>query len=162
MPVVSMMIASSASSPARTRAQSRFKLDEILRTAQQMQPFSVSTIRSSEVVAPATADEMERVVVGGKAMSLSSIETSPNSFSTIAIRLPCVAERMWLSSVVLPAPRKPVRTVTGTRSSREVVPPPLGAVVALMPVRRRQRGGEAAATNFQPQSRRISRAFREV
>src|SRR5439155_1418353 len=29
--------------------------------------------------------------------------------------LPWLAVRMWLSSVVLPAPRKPVSTVTGTR-----------------------------------------------
>ena len=50
------------------------------------------------------------------AMSLSSIEVSPNSFSMMAIFLPCVAVRMWLSSVVLPEPRKPVRMVTGTRS----------------------------------------------
>ena len=31
-----------------------------------------------------------------------------------AIFLPCVAVRMWLSRVVLPLPRKPVSTVTGT------------------------------------------------
>ena len=49
-------------------------------------------------------------------MSLSSIEVSPNSFSMMAIFLPCVAVRMWLSRVVLPEPRKPVRMVTGTRS----------------------------------------------
>ena len=49
-------------------------------------------------------------------MSLSSIDVSPNSFSMMAIFLPCVAVRMWLSSVVLPEPRKPVRMVTGTRS----------------------------------------------
>src|SRR6478752_4947308 len=32
-----------------------------------------------------------------------------------AIRLPWLAVRMWFRSVVLPAPRKPVKTVTGTR-----------------------------------------------
>ena len=42
---------------------------------------------------------------------------SPNSFSMMAIFLPCVALRMWLSSVVFPAPKKPVRMVTGTRPS---------------------------------------------
>jgi hypothetical protein len=39
----------------------------------------------------------------------------------IAIFLPCVAVRMWLSSVVLPLPRKPVSTVAGTRSTCAVV-----------------------------------------
>ena len=38
-------------------------------------------------------------------------------FSITAIRLPCCSVRMRLSSVVLPAPRKPVRMVTGTRES---------------------------------------------
>src|SRR5437762_1574560 len=33
-----------------------------------------------------------------------------------ATRLPWWAVRMWLRRVVLPAPRNPVRTVTGTRS----------------------------------------------
>jgi len=35
---------------------------------------------------------------------------SPNSFSIMARRLPCGWERRWLSRVVLPEPRKPVRT----------------------------------------------------
>src|SRR5580658_5864331 len=34
-----------------------------------------------------------------------------------AMRLPCWAVRMWFSNVVLPAPRKPVSTETGTRSA---------------------------------------------
>ena len=38
--------------------------------------------------------------------------------SIIAIFLPCVADSMWLSKVVFPLPRKPVRIVTGTRSRR--------------------------------------------
>src|SRR5215207_2297522 len=32
-----------------------------------------------------------------------------------AIFLPCCAVRMWFKSVVFPAPRNPVSTVTGTR-----------------------------------------------
>ena len=40
--------------------------------------------------------------------------SSPNSFSITAIRWPWCSLRMRLSSVVLPAPRKPVRIVTGT------------------------------------------------
>src|SRR5262245_61096836 len=43
-----------------------------------------------------------------------STPTSPNSFSITAMRLPWSSLRMRLSSVVLPAPRKPVRMVTGT------------------------------------------------
>ena len=49
--------------------------------------------------------------------SASSTPTSPNSFSMIAIFLPWLAVKMWLSRVVLPEPRKPVSTVTGTRVS---------------------------------------------
>ena len=37
------------------------------------------------------------------------------SFTKTAIRvLCCFSDRMWLTSVVFPAPRKPERTVTGT------------------------------------------------
>ena len=41
---------------------------------------------------------------------------SPNSFSITAIFSPCCSVRMRLRSVVFPAPRKPVRMVTGMRS----------------------------------------------
>ncbi len=47
--------------------------------------------------------------------------TSPNSFSMTAIRRPCSAVRMWFNRVVLPDPRKPVITVTGTFWSVMVV-----------------------------------------
>jgi hypothetical protein len=56
----------------------------------------------------------------GKAGGASSIPISPNSFSITAMRLPCWPVRMWFSSVVLPDPRKPARTVTGTLPSRSV------------------------------------------
>jgi hypothetical protein len=46
--------------------------------------------------------------------SVSSTPTSPNSFSITATLSPWLLVRMLLSSVVFPAPRKPVRTVTGT------------------------------------------------
>src|SRR5262249_2948384 len=74
------------------------------RTVQQMHPLFISNISSS---APITRSW--------------STPTSPNSFSMTAIRLPCFAERMSLRRVVLPAPRKPVRTVTGTRSVGVVI-----------------------------------------
>ena len=109
MPVVSMMMPSSASSPARVRAASFSRiLTRSPRTEQQMQPLSTSTISSSSVKWLFLA------------MSASSIETSPNSFSTTAIFLPCVAVRMWFNKVVLPLPRKPVMIVTGTRSESGV------------------------------------------
>lgn len=38
---------------------------------------------------------------------------APNSFSITAMRRPWSARRMWLSSVVLPLPRKPVMTCEG-------------------------------------------------
>lgn len=50
--------------------------------------------------------------------SSSSIGTSPNSFSITASRRPCLADRIWLTNVVFPAPRKPVMTVTGNRARR--------------------------------------------
>ena len=72
------------------------------RTVQQMQPLFISKTSSSELITNAW-----------------SMPISPNSFSITAMRLPCCSVRMWLSSVVLPEPRKPVKTVTGTRGSRE-------------------------------------------
>jgi len=39
--------------------------------------------------------------------------TSPNSFSMTAIFLPWFPVRMWLTRVVLPAPRNPVMMETG-------------------------------------------------
>src|SRR4249919_455834 len=68
------------------------------RTVQHMQPLLVSNSSSS---APIT--------------SWWSTPTSPNSFSTTAMRLPCFSDRMRFRSVVFPEPRKPVSTVTGTR-----------------------------------------------
>mmetsp|Transcript_8396 Transcript_8396/g.19675 ORF Transcript_8396/g.19675 Transcript_8396/m.19675 type:complete len:362 (-) Transcript_8396:3-1088(-) len=73
------------------------------RTVQQMQPLFISTTFSSVVKDPAS-------------MSSSSIPTSPNSFSMTPMRLPWCSLRMRFSRVVLPLPRKPVMTVTGTLS----------------------------------------------
>mmetsp|Transcript_32876 Transcript_32876/g.94571 ORF Transcript_32876/g.94571 Transcript_32876/m.94571 type:complete len:282 (-) Transcript_32876:341-1186(-) len=74
------------------------------RTVQQMQPLFISTMFSSVVRGPAS-------------MSESSMPTSPNSFSMTAIRLPWFSFKMRFKSVVLPAPRKPVITVTGILSN---------------------------------------------
>src|SRR6188472_869832 len=77
-----------------------------------MQPLLVSKISSS---APIT--------------SWWSTPTSPNSFSITAIFLPWFSDRMRFSSVVLPAPRKPVNTVTGMRTF-DVMQVPSGAAQA--------------------------------
>mmetsp|Transcript_78383 Transcript_78383/g.175683 ORF Transcript_78383/g.175683 Transcript_78383/m.175683 type:complete len:288 (-) Transcript_78383:2-865(-) len=85
------------------------------RTVQQMQPLFISTMFSSSAMDPPFT-------------SLSSIPTSPNSFSMTAMRLPWFASRMWFRSVVLPLPRKPVRTETGTLLSLSAFSPaPLAA-----------------------------------
>mmetsp|Transcript_19262 Transcript_19262/g.44280 ORF Transcript_19262/g.44280 Transcript_19262/m.44280 type:complete len:288 (-) Transcript_19262:55-918(-) len=105
MPVVSITIASSLSFPERTRFANFCKtVMRSCRTVQQMQPFIISKICSSDCI------------LAFLASSASSMPTSPNSFSITAIFFPCAAVRMWLSSVVFPLPRNPVSTVTGTRS----------------------------------------------
>mmetsp|Transcript_37198 Transcript_37198/g.120417 ORF Transcript_37198/g.120417 Transcript_37198/m.120417 type:complete len:314 (+) Transcript_37198:647-1588(+) len=111
MPVVSMTIPSKCSFPDRTRWRSLLRIAmRSCRTVQQMQPFRTSTISSSDL----NCEFFWR--------SLSSMEMSPNSFSMTAIFLPWVAVRMWLSSVVLPLPRKPVNIVTGTRERSSDMP----------------------------------------
>src|SRR5258708_30460365 len=42
-----------------------------------------------------------------------SMPTSPNSLTITARRRPCAFSRIWRTSVVLPAPRKPVTMVQG-------------------------------------------------
>eukprot|EP01043_Picozoa_sp_COSAG02_P018379 COSAG02_NODE_857_length_16462_cov_4.801381_17_plen_162_part_00 len=64
-----------------------------------------------------------RFVGGGH--QASAVHTSPNSFWMTASFRPWSADRIRLSSVVLPAPRNPVRIVTGIRSSGRG--PPTGA-----------------------------------
>ena len=81
------------------RGRSRSKSS---RSVQQMHPLSISMTSSVDCVFTFFSS------------SASSMPTSPNSFSMIAIFLPCCAVRMWFKRVVLPLPRKPVRIVTGT------------------------------------------------
>mmetsp|Transcript_92791 Transcript_92791/g.289301 ORF Transcript_92791/g.289301 Transcript_92791/m.289301 type:complete len:321 (+) Transcript_92791:660-1622(+) len=88
------------------------------RTVQQTQPLFISMMFSSVT---------ELLLL----MSFSSIPTSPNSFSMTAIFLPWFASRMWLSSVVFPAPRKPVMIVVGVLAPPPVAwSPSAGAAVA--------------------------------
>mmetsp|Transcript_16048 Transcript_16048/g.42386 ORF Transcript_16048/g.42386 Transcript_16048/m.42386 type:complete len:211 (-) Transcript_16048:364-996(-) len=100
-PVVSMMMPSSGLPLPAVCLWSFFK--PAMRsplTVQQMQPLFISMMFSSVT---------ELFVFN----NLSSIPTSPNSFSMMAIFLPWLSWRMWFNSVVLPAPRKPVMIVTG-------------------------------------------------
>mmetsp|Transcript_48670 Transcript_48670/g.95142 ORF Transcript_48670/g.95142 Transcript_48670/m.95142 type:complete len:277 (-) Transcript_48670:8-838(-) len=101
-PVVSMMTPSKSATRScrRTSASTRSP-----RTVQQMHPFITSMSSSSTF----------------SARMPSSTPTSPNSFSITANFRPCVVSlRMLLRRVVLPEPRKPVRTVTGTREERGI------------------------------------------
>ncbi|MNN35344.1 hypothetical protein D3C81_1491940 [compost metagenome] len=73
-----------------------------------MQPFDISTSFSSV---------RDRAAPAASALSFTSeasILTSLMSLTMTATRLPSRLRSMWLSKVVLPAPRKPDRTVTGS------------------------------------------------
>mmetsp|Transcript_145559 Transcript_145559/g.362996 ORF Transcript_145559/g.362996 Transcript_145559/m.362996 type:complete len:328 (-) Transcript_145559:447-1430(-) len=101
-PVVSMMTPSSLEPEAADRFRMLLRpWMRSPRTVQQMQPLFISMICSE----PRSSRE---------AISASSMPISPNSFSITAKRLPCVPCRMWLRSVVLPAPKKPVSMWAGT------------------------------------------------
>ena len=79
-------------------------------TVQQMQPLASSTMFSS---GQASMPQPLRIS--------PSTPTSPNSLMISASRLPPAFSRMWRISVVLPAPRKPVMTVQGTRAVEAVM-----------------------------------------
>ena len=57
-------------------------------------------------------------------ISASSMPTAPYSLTMTAVPRPSGVARKCRSSVVLPAPRKPVRTVTGMRPPRACFRPP--------------------------------------
>mmetsp|Transcript_52760 Transcript_52760/g.101856 ORF Transcript_52760/g.101856 Transcript_52760/m.101856 type:complete len:254 (-) Transcript_52760:195-956(-) len=73
------------------------------RTVQHIQPFSMTTTCSARPIA----------ALGSKSWSMG---TAPNSFSMIANFLSRCPSRRWFNTVVLPAPRNPVKIVTGTGS----------------------------------------------
>ena len=77
------------------------------RNVQQMQPFESSIIFSSCCSIPP------------RRTSSASTLTEAMSLTMTAMRTPTRLLSMWLSSVVLPAPRKPESTVTGSG----IVPP---------------------------------------
>ena len=135
MPVVSMTIPSNFKVPACTRFASLSNTTtKSWRTVQQMQPFIISMISSSACI---------RVFFFSKS---SSMPTSPNSFSITANFLPCCCVRMWFSNVVLPEPRNPVSTVTGTLSASSIAAMSRACVVSRF--WRRLRRARSAAVLF--------------
>src|SRR5262245_49011592 len=62
------------------------------------------------------------------------------------MRLPCCSDKMRFRSVVLPEPKKPVRTVTGTGDSL--------AIETLLVSKRATRAGAAILAEKQPAARR--------
>src|SRR4051812_46528009 len=115
MPVVSITTRSNLSLPwSRFSFRSPRMRIKSPRTVQQMQPLFISTICSSvrSRISPSTP-------------------LSPNSFSITAILWPWSSFRMRLSSVVLPAPRKPVRMVTGTMFCSAMNAPCEGEILPL-------------------------------
>src|SRR3954471_18270856 len=115
MPVVSITTRSNLSEPSsRFSFRSPRMRMRSPRTVQQMQPLFISTICSSvrSRISPSTP-------------------LSPNSFSITAILWPWSSFRMRLSSVVLPAPRKPVRMVTGTMFCSAMNTPCEGGILPL-------------------------------
>mmetsp|Transcript_23792 Transcript_23792/g.62339 ORF Transcript_23792/g.62339 Transcript_23792/m.62339 type:complete len:322 (-) Transcript_23792:94-1059(-) len=109
MPVVSITMPSSFKVPACTRfASLSSTTTKSCLTVQQMHPFIISMISSSACIL---------VFFFSKS---SSMPTSPNSFSITANFLPCCCVRMWFNNVVLPEPRNPVSTVTGTLSASSI------------------------------------------
>ena len=121
-PEVSIRMCSGGSGRSRSRSSAGTKSSA---TVQQMQPFGSSTMsRSSQAGMPQPA------------RNAPSKPTSPNSLTMIARRRPSLCSTTWRTSVVLPAPRKPVTIVQGILPRefppREVLP---GVAVgpALMP-----------------------------
>ncbi|MNO74701.1 hypothetical protein D3C76_657150 [compost metagenome] len=103
MPVDSMTNWSKRPSLARRSTSSR----RSSRKVQQMQPLLISTSFSSVRDSSAPPSRI----------SAASMFTSLMSLTITATRRPSRLFRIWLSRVVLPAPRKPESTVTGSRAA---------------------------------------------
>src|SRR3954452_18975741 len=104
-PEVSMTMASSGRSRASNLSMVGMKSSP---TVQQMQPL-VSSMMSPGAQAFAAQSPT----------SPPSNPASPNSLTITAMRRPSACVSRERNSVVLPAPRNPVRTVTGTRDIAE-------------------------------------------
>mmetsp|Transcript_11717 Transcript_11717/g.35631 ORF Transcript_11717/g.35631 Transcript_11717/m.35631 type:complete len:337 (+) Transcript_11717:489-1499(+) len=138
-PVVSMTMPSSLRSPRSTRSLSLFRTTtRSWRTVQQMHPFIISMISSSD---------WSLVFFFNRA---SSMPTSPNSFSMIASFLPCCSVRMWFRRVVLPEPKNPVRMVTGTRGSESCSVLTIVSALLLSAQKGRSKGGRLGSSSSGP------------
>ena len=78
-----------------------------------MRPLSI------RIKSPLTVQHIHPLFISNTSSSASttrslSIPCSPNSFTITAYFLPCCSVRIRFNNVVFPAPRKPVKTVTGT------------------------------------------------
>src|SRR3954454_7400073 len=100
-PEVSMTMASSERSRASNLSMVGMKSSA---TVQQMQPLVSSTISPGA-----------QAFAAHSSTSPPSNPASPNSLTITAMRRPSACVSSERSSVVLPAPRNPVSTVTGTR-----------------------------------------------
>jgi hypothetical protein len=91
-----------------------------------MHPLDISTIFSS------TRSSTASPTLPPVFTSSASMFTSLMSLTITATRLPSRLARMWLSSVVLPAPRKPDKTVTGSFSGSGERLPAMAVAAELM------------------------------
>ena len=98
---ITMRLKSGISPRSRSTTMRRKACCRSLRAMQHRQPLPSSTVSSA----------LERI-------SASSMPAAPNSLTTTAVPCPSGVPRNRRSSVVLPAPRKPVTTVTGMRGPR--------------------------------------------
>mmetsp|Transcript_79029 Transcript_79029/g.226562 ORF Transcript_79029/g.226562 Transcript_79029/m.226562 type:complete len:267 (+) Transcript_79029:332-1132(+) len=101
MPVVSMMTPSSGLPVSICFRMASKAPKRSPRTVQHMQPFSMTI----------TCSAMPSAELASSSLSMG---TAPNSFSITANFFSRWCNNRWLSTVVFPAPRKPVKIVMGT------------------------------------------------
>ncbi len=108
-------------------------------TVQHRQPLASSTMFSS---GQALSPQPLRIS--------PSMPMSPNSLTMTASRRPPAFASTWRISVVLPAPRKPVTMVQGTRVSLSVIQSSPGKSVLSKKIGRRRARDEAALERLGP------------
>mmetsp|Transcript_9791 Transcript_9791/g.27720 ORF Transcript_9791/g.27720 Transcript_9791/m.27720 type:complete len:250 (-) Transcript_9791:65-814(-) len=109
MPLASITMCSSSKPLRRTNSSNAAARSSF--TLQHTHPFESSTNRVSPLSPPPPETP-------SRAINDSMSNPCPNSFSTTAMRLPPADLSKWFSSVVLPAPKNPVKMVTGTGADR--------------------------------------------
>ena len=106
-PEVSMTMCSGGDGPVEQAFRAGTKSSA---TVQQMQPLASSTMLSSVQL---SMPQLFRIS--------PSMPTSPNSLTITARRRPSAFSSTWRTSVVLPAPRKPVTIVQGTLANEVMI-----------------------------------------